>query len=209
MCRLQDKTVKKNMFYATAILAKPGSSCRYTENISLWLFTDLASHYRSKEETPAQAEGVDLVGDSLDGFTEVCRPLEFQRSSITWGGRQKDIFLGWRGESFLSSSSRLDPGFVCFRFDLKMAWTHCRRCCDCTWRRGRCPCPCRHRREQSSVSDTVKRSHQVFQKCCWRDSNQLWCETNSAKPQCAAPAKPDVATQLRDQRYNSRVVLGA
>lgn len=39
------------------------------------LFTDLASHDRSKEETSPQAEGVDLTGDSLDGFTEVCRPL--------------------------------------------------------------------------------------------------------------------------------------
>lgn len=48
------------------------------------LNTDLARHYRSKEEASTQAEGVDLSGDSLNGFTIVCCPLQFQHSSITW-----------------------------------------------------------------------------------------------------------------------------
>lgn len=41
------------------------------------LNTDLARHYRCKEEASTQTEGVDLGGDSLDGFTIVCCPLQF------------------------------------------------------------------------------------------------------------------------------------
>lgn len=37
--------------------------------------TDLAGHYRSKQEASTQAEGVDLIGDSLYGSTIVGRPL--------------------------------------------------------------------------------------------------------------------------------------
>lgn len=47
------------------------------------LYTDLACHYRGKEEASTEAEGVDLTGDSLDGFTIVCRPPQFQHSPIT------------------------------------------------------------------------------------------------------------------------------
>lgn len=37
--------------------------------------TDLAGHYRSKQEASTQAEGVDLIGDGLYGSTIVCHPL--------------------------------------------------------------------------------------------------------------------------------------
>lgn len=39
------------------------------------LDTDLARHYRCKEELSTQAKGEDLIGDSLEGFTVVRRPL--------------------------------------------------------------------------------------------------------------------------------------
>lgn len=53
------------------------------------------------------------------------------------------------------------PVYLC-RLDLKVAWTHCRRRFGWTWRRGRCPCPCRHRGEQKSVSGIVKQLHHVL-----------------------------------------------
>lgn len=48
------------------------------------LDTDLARHYRCKEELSTQAKGEDFIGDSLEGFTVVHRPLQFQHSPITW-----------------------------------------------------------------------------------------------------------------------------
>ncbi len=54
------------------------------------LLTDLARHYRSKEEASAQAKWVDLSGDSLDGFAVVCRPPQFQHSLITWKQKTQD-----------------------------------------------------------------------------------------------------------------------
>lgn len=76
-----------------------------------------------------------------------------------------------------------DPGL-----SLKVAWTHCRRCCDWPWRRGCCPCPCRHRGEQKSASDKVKRLHWVFLSVCWRDSNQTsalkWDKLNETTTCC-------------------------
>lgn len=47
------------------------------------LATDLACHYGCKEELSTQAKGVDLTGNSLEGFTVVCRPFQFQYSPIT------------------------------------------------------------------------------------------------------------------------------
>lgn len=41
------------------------------------LNTDLARHHRCKEELSAQAKGEDLIGNSLEGFTVVRRPLQF------------------------------------------------------------------------------------------------------------------------------------
>lgn len=41
------------------------------------LNTDLSCHYRSKEEASTQAEGVNLIGYSLEGFAKVFRPLQF------------------------------------------------------------------------------------------------------------------------------------
>lgn len=48
------------------------------------LDTDLARHYRCKEEASAQAKRVDLTGNGLDGFAIVRRPPQVQHSSITW-----------------------------------------------------------------------------------------------------------------------------
>lgn len=116
------------------------------------LFTDLASHDRSKEESSAQAEGEDLTGDSLVGFPKVCRLLKFQRSSITWGWNNKRRIIS------------LHAQIACYlmRLEWKMAWTYCRRCYDWPCRRGCCSYPCRHRREKKSHSDTMKQLHHFF-----------------------------------------------
>lgn len=50
--------------------------------LNLW--TNLAGHYRDKEEASTTAKGVDFTGNSLDGFAIVSGFLQFQHSPITY-----------------------------------------------------------------------------------------------------------------------------
>lgn len=64
-------------------IGKGGKLTAYFEYVDYAkLNTDLSCHYRSKEEASTQTEGVNLVGYSLERFSVVRRPLQFQHSSF-------------------------------------------------------------------------------------------------------------------------------